>query len=219
MMIQSNSRYFASNYLENLLHGDRKQCSSIVKEYLLKNPSITDVYEQVLKVALYELGKLWETNKISVATEHMATAISEGILNELFVRINPSEKYNKKVIVACVENEKHQVGIKMVADVFEMQGWESFFLGGGIPLNELVKYIHEIEPDILAVSLSVYFNYASLVSMIQKIQQEFPALLIILGGQAFRRMNKDIPGHFSNVTYIPDLYFLEKYIRLINSKT
>jgi methanogenic corrinoid protein MtbC1 len=164
----------------------------LTRQYLAENNSIKDLYEEVFKSALYEVGSLWETNKITVATEHLATAIVEGILNELFEQIFSDKKLNKKVVVACVENEKHQVGIKMVADLFEMKGWESFFLGAGIPTPELIRFIREVEPDLLAISLSVYFNFKVLVQMVEKIKVDFPYLPILLGGQAFNHISRSV---------------------------
>jgi len=205
------------DFLQNLLIGNRGRCSSIARQYLAQNPSIKDLYEEVFKVSLYEVGHLWETNQITVATEHMATAVTEGILNELFEQIVPQKKYNKKVVVTCVENEKHQVGIKMVADIFEMKGWESFFLGTGIPTSELVKFIREIQPDILAISLSVYFNFAHLLKMLEILRSEFPDLQIIVGGQAFSRTSDEAILRLGNVLFLPDLYVLEKYIETLNA--
>ena len=147
-----------SDFLQGLLNGDKKKCSALTHQYLQRNPSIKDLYEGVFKTALYEVGTLWEKNKITVATEHMATAITESILNELFEQLISNERINKKVVLVCTEDEKHQVGIKMVADLFEMKGWESFFLGAGFPTNELIKFIHQNQPDIVAISLSIYFN-------------------------------------------------------------
>jgi len=204
-------------FLQNLLKGNRSNCSAIARKYLEQNPSIKDLYEEVFKVSLYEVGRLWETNQITVATEHLATAVVEGILNDLFEQIVPKKKYSKKVVVTCVENEKHQVGIKMVADVFEMKGWESFFLGTGIPTSELVKFIRETQPDILAISLSVYFNFANLLKMLELLKSEFPELQIILGGQAFSHASDETIQRLGNVIFLPDLYLLEKYIETINA--
>lgn len=205
-----------NDFLQNLLKGSRSNCSAIARKYLEENPSIKDLYEEVFKVALYEVGRLWETNQITVATEHLATAITEGILNELFEQIITKNKVNKKVVVACVQNEQHQVGIKMVADVFELKGWESFFLGTGIPTLELIKFIREIQPDILAISLSVYFNFTNLLKMLEQLRNEFPALQIIIGGQAFSRASEESLSHLGNVVLLSDLYLLEKYIEAIN---
>lgn len=212
-----NKPILVQEYLQNLLKGNRANCSSIARQYLKKNPSIKDLYEEVFKVSLYEVGRLWETNQITVATEHLATAVTEGILNELFEQLIPLKKYSKKVVVTCVENEKHQVGIKMVADVFEMKGWESFFLGTGIPTSELVKFIHETKPDMLAISLSVYFNFANLLKMLEQLRNEFPALQIIIGGQAFSRASEESLSRLGNVVLLSDLYLLENYIETINA--
>ncbi|MFA9390387.1 MAG: B12-binding domain-containing protein [Prolixibacteraceae bacterium] len=204
-------------YLAYLLKGNRADCSSIAHEYLAQNPSIEDLYEEIFKEALYEVGRLWENNKITVASEHMATAITEGILNELFEQIITVKKFHKKVVVACVENEQHQVGIKMVADIFEKNGWDSYFLGTGIPTSELLKFIHEKEPDLLAISLSIYFNFNLLMKMLENIKAEFPNLQIILGGQAINQLKGEALSRLENTIILSDLYVLEKYIKTINN--
>ena len=214
----SDSHDFSARYLENLLQGNRRNCSAIAKQYLGQNPSFLQLYEEVFKVALYEVGRLWETNQLSVASEHIATAITEGILNEYFEQIISKKRLNRKVVVACVEDEKHQVGVKMVADTFEMHGWESFFLGSGIPLVELIRYIHEVKPDLLAISLTIYFNFANLIKMLKKLREEFPDLQIIIGGQAFKHFSTEMISKVGNVVILTDLYLLEKFIKVLNSK-
>jgi len=203
----------STNFLQNLLSGNRQICSSIAKQYLAQNPSIKDLYEEVFKVALYEVGRLWETNQISVASEHLATAITEGILNELYQQLDTLEKQNYKVVLTCVENELHQVGIKMVADVFEMNGWESYFLGTGIPVSELVKYLKQVKPDVLAVSMSIYFNNKNLGKMVDVLKNEFPDLKIIIGGQAFVHKKEDNFTKIDTIKFISDLYELDNYIK------
>ena len=82
-MEATRSYDFSAKYLENLLQGNRRNCSAIAKQYLAQNPSFLQLYEEVFKVALYEVGRLWKTNQISIASEHMATAITERIRNLL----------------------------------------------------------------------------------------------------------------------------------------
>jgi len=207
----------SGNFLDNLLAGNKTNCSLFVKKQLEINPSIIDLYEDILKGSLYEVGLLWETNKISVATEHMATAITEGILNELFEQVISKKRLNKKVVVTCVENESHQVGIKMVADVFEINGWDSFFLGTGIPTKELFRFIKEQKPDILAISLSIYFNFGNLLQLLKQINIEFPDLQIIVGGQAFSRDIEKSLIEKGNVITLSNLYMLDNYIKALNT--
>ena len=216
MTTESTCENYANEFLENLLQGNRVVCSNIAHKFLLLNPSITVLYEDIFKEALYKVGRLWETNKISVATEHIATAITEGILNELFEQLISKTRFNKKVVVACVDKEQHQVGIKMVADVFEMKGWETFYLGTGIPTIELIRYIHEIKPDLLAISLTVYFNFTNLLIMLETVRKEFPELQIIIGGQAFKHVSGELIERLGNVILLTDLYLLANFIETYN---
>lgn len=215
-IVSASHHAVVGEFLVGLLAGDRAKCSALTWGYLGQNPSIKDLYEEVFKVALYEVGRLWETNRISVASEHLATAITEGILNELFDQISAGQKSQRKVVVACVENEQHQVGIKMVADLFELRGWESFFLGAGIPTTELVMFVRETRPDMLAISLTVYFNFTCLLRMLELLRKEFPALPIILGGQAFCHVSEAAVKRLEVMKVFHDLNTLDEFLEQLN---
>jgi len=203
-------------FLSALLAGNRTKCSELAGNYLNNGFSIEVLYDTIIKNALYEVGELWEYNKISVATEHLASAIVEGILNELYFKVISGDKINKTVIVSCVENEFHQIGIKMISDVFEMNGWNAYFLGANTPTNELISFSKTIKPDIFAISLSIYFHLPVLEKMIPIIQKEFPELPILVGGQAFRHGGQEILLKHENVIYKPDIINTELFIKSIN---
>lgn len=215
-MNKPDSEYVKADFLENLLRGNRTACAELTRRFMDGNPSIEAVYEDLFKPALYSVGQLWEQNKISVATEHMATAIVEGIMNGLFEQLIVGKRKNHSVVLACVENEKHQVGIKMVGDIFEKKGWDSYFLGAGIPTGELIRFISQAQPFMLAISFSVYFSLPGLMSMLATLRSTFPELPIIIGGQAATRLKPEMLPESCEI--ISNLYSLEDYIDSI-SKT
>lgn len=200
-------------FLEALLQGDRSRCSEIIRSELTNNISFIELYEQLLKTSLYKVGELWEYNQISVATEHLASAIIEAILNEIYPSIQPNQSTQKSVVLTCVENELHQVGIRMAGDVFELYGWNTFFLGANTPVNELMEFLKERKPDTVAISISLYFHFPKLETMIQKIRAEFPDIWIFTGGQAFRHGGTDIIAKYKNVIYFPDLFTLSTILK------
>ncbi len=202
-----------ANYLKSLLEGDRVLSSKLINAYLDASGNLKDLYEKIVKTALYEVGSLWESNKIGVAEEHLATAIVESNLNELLERIVSEYQSNKKVVLACTENEMHQVGIKMVGDVFELNGWNTFFLGSSVPRFELIKFIKEKQPDILAISLSIYFNYSTFLQMLSELRKHFPTLPIVAGGQAFNHIKPEILSSHDHLHFFTDLYELETFIK------
>lgn len=200
-------------FLDALLVGDRQKCYEIFNSYITEGHSLKVVYETILKKALYRIGELWEYGKISVATEHLASAIVENLMNAFYYRVISGKKIDKNVVVSCVEKEYHQIGIKMVSDVFEMNGWNSHFLGANTPTKELITFLKTIKPDILALSLSLYFHLPVLEKMIIEIREEFPELLILVGGQAFRYGGADMVFKYPLVMLESDLEGVELYLR------
>jgi methanogenic corrinoid protein MtbC1 len=200
-------------FLESLISGDRPSCSKYAHQYIEQNHSIQELYEEVLRTSLYDVGKLWEYNQISVATEHLAAAIVEAILNEFYLDIASGEKTNKRVVLSCVEEELHQIGIKMISDVFEMNGWYSYFLGANTPTRELMVYIKENKPDLLGISMSLYFHLPNLDDMLQRIREEFHTLPVLVGGQAFQSGGREILEQYDNVYYKSDIKSTEAFIK------
>lgn len=204
-------------FLETLISGNKQSGSTYIHKLLQQNMPFIQVYEQVIKQALYHIGELWERNKITVAEEHLATSISEAIMNELFAEIISTARRSKKVLVGCVEQEEHQVGAKMVADLFESKGWDSYYLGADIPVKELIDFARKLKPDVIALSVSIYFHMSMLENMMEKIHIELPSVPLLVGGQAFRHGGSDVIDRHTNAIYINDLYSLQIFIDKFSS--
>ncbi len=209
--MDNNEEVYAS-YFEKLISGNRYECSLIIKELKKSGIPVMKIYEEFFKKSLYKIGEMWEYNKISVAVEHMATSVTEGIMNELFPEIISFERKNRKVVVACIENETHQVGSRMVADIFEKNGWDSIYLGADTPINEIVKYCKEENPDVIALSLSVYLNIDILLKEIKELR-EITDKTIIIGGQALIKKGREIEKKYKNLIYLSNLREVEEYIQ------
>jgi methanogenic corrinoid protein MtbC1 len=207
-----NQKYY-EEYLCALLKGRRDICSKFVSDYLAQSDNVIEFYETIVKKSMYEIGVLWEHNKISVATEHLTSTITESIVNRFFYELQTGKKLNKKILLSCVENEQHQIGLKMVADIFELYGWDTFILGANTPVRDLIKLSKDINPDFIALSLTMYFNLPVLELMILEIRNEFNYQKILVGGQAFTRGGHEILNKYDNVFYFNDLYSIEKFLK------
>lgn len=197
------------NYFAALLAGDKKGCFIIVQDLLEKNIEIRELYAQLFQRSLYKVGELWEVNEISVGREHLATSITERMLNATYHYIFIGRNAGKKVLVACASNEYHQIGGKMVADIFEMHGWDSQFLGA-TPIMELLRFTDEIKPDLIALSFAVSSNLPVLKTTVEAIQAEFGDIDIFVGGYAFIWAGTDILKPYSRVHYVETLAHLEE---------
>jgi methanogenic corrinoid protein MtbC1 len=186
-----------ASYLQGLLAGDRRLCREAVVRLLDAGTGVRELYESLFRRSMYEVGRLWETGRIPVATEHLATSITESLLTLVYPQIFAAEHADKSAVISCVANEYHQIGGRMVSDMFELNGWNGYFLGANTPADELTRMVGEKKPDLVGLSLSVYFHLPKLLEGIEAVQRVSPDIPILVGGQAFNW------GEASEVRQIP----------------
>jgi methanogenic corrinoid protein MtbC1 len=200
-------------YLQALLAGKRAACLGIVQQLIGEKAPLKAIYLGLFERALYQVGELWESDRISVGVEHMATAICESAMTLLYPLLFASPRRGHRAVVSCVADEFHQVGARMVADIFEFHGWDGYFLGANVPVEALLAMLQEKKPDFLCLSLTVDTHLPSLVNGIEAVRTSFPQQEILVGGQAFRRQARAATEHFPAVAYVESIHRLEEIIR------
>jgi methanogenic corrinoid protein MtbC1 len=155
---------------------------------------------------------MWEHRRISVAVEHMASAITESLLTLVYPAIFSAEHSGKSVVISCVANEYHQIGSKMVADFFELNGWHGYFLGASTPEDDLLRMIDDKQPQLIGLSLSLSSNLPTLIETTEAITGRWPESQILVGGQAFRNGGSEMLSPFANVRYVASLGDLESVL-------
>ncbi|MEO8231799.1 MAG: cobalamin-dependent protein [Ignavibacteriota bacterium] len=194
-----------------LVDGDKEKCESIVQLLLEEGVGLKDIYTELFQKSLYRIGNLWDHNKLSVSEEHLSSQIIESLISR-FAPIGNHNK-NKKVVVACIDKEFHEIGAKMVSNIFELAGWKTYYLGASVPAKEIIKYVKQIDPDEIALSWGLYLNLSRFLEVVDHLTRFFPVKKIIVGGQALAENSENILKKYKNVKYIDSLNTLESYIK------
>lgn len=148
--------------------------------------SLSDIYLRVLAPALVSVGESWCSGEIGVAEEHLATQIVIEQMNRLRSLFVVSEKRSPyRVLVACLEGERHFVGARMVADLCLLRGWSVDFLGPDTPTTALVEMAKKRHSHLVAVSATMAQCKALVPPLIEKLEKLTPAPNVVLGGQLF----------------------------------
>jgi methanogenic corrinoid protein MtbC1 len=178
----------ASAYLAAVLVGDRRRAMEVVDEARDSGLGLRSLYVEVFQPALREVGRLWQENRITVADEHLATAITQAAMSRLYGELfAPHPGPPRLLIAACTESERHEVGLRMVCDLLEMEGWDTLFLGATVPTEQLVKMILEQKPDVVALSAALAHHLPHLAETIRTIRAATGASapIIAVGGRPF----------------------------------
>jgi MerR family transcriptional regulator, light-induced transcriptional regulator len=185
----------------------------MVRDWCARGIAPFDLYLQVFQLALYEIGKKWELALISVAQEHVATAIVEDLIAALYQKIFRVRRTGRTAIVACVTDEYHQIAAKMVSDVFEMEGWDGIFVGGNTPQGDLVAMAAKVRPDVIGLSVSLDCHLADLEVVLPELQAAAPNAKLVVGGQALLRMREPERERRFKAEFIPSLVELRQLLR------
>jgi methanogenic corrinoid protein MtbC1 len=173
------------NYMEALRQGDRRRALTVVKQGIAAGCSIRDVYLGVFQPAMYEVGRLWELNQITVAQEHLATAITQSVMAHFYGDLFLRPPNGRTMVATCTGAEQHQLGIRMVADFFEMDGWNVYYLGANVPTAGVVTMVEERRADLIAISITLASHMPYLRTLIAELRRSRKAQVkIMVGGQS-----------------------------------
>lgn len=178
----------ADRFLDAIVAGNRRRAFEVADTALSGGMDIRALYLEVFQPALREVGRLWQQNRITVADEHLATAITQAAMARLYERLFASATGTGPLMVAaCAEGERHEVGLRMVCDLLEMEGWDTVFLGAAVPTPDLVRMICERGPQVVALSASIAPNVPQVEAAIRAIRQGCGTSqpVIVVGGRPF----------------------------------
>ncbi|CCQ74734.1 B12-binding domain-containing protein [Magnetospira sp. QH-2] len=177
----------ARDYLAALINRQRDQAMTLIKGAISDTVTVRDIYIHVFQPVQREVGRLWQLGEISVAQEHYGSAVTQLVMSQLYSYIFSGERVGKTFVAACVGDELHELGMRMVADFMEMEGWDTVYLGANMPMEEIVGAVVENKADALGLSATLPFHVGRVRDIVTAVRADPSArdVLVIVGGYAF----------------------------------
>jgi methanogenic corrinoid protein MtbC1/DNA-binding XRE family transcriptional regulator len=172
-------------YARALTEGNTEVSSSVLEELLSRNPSLAEIYSQVVAPSLVTIGDLWCNKDISVAEEHLATQVVLNHLDRLSSMFAwRDRRLSYRVLVACVEGERHWLGARMFADLSLSYGWSVEFLGPDVPDDSLIEIVKKRAPNVVALSATMAQGAEHARHVVSELSKLAHSPRMILGGHA-----------------------------------
>jgi len=183
----SSTEHYAA-YLDAIRSGDRRRAFEVIDEARDAGLDLAGIYLDIFQPALREIGCLWQNNELTVAEEHLATAITQTAMARAYERaFTWRTDASRKLIAACADVERHEVGLRMLCDLLDLEGWHTTYLGATVPIESLVAMVRRLRPDVVALSAALSPHLPRLRAMIAAIRDALGDTrpLIIVGGRPF----------------------------------
>ncbi len=177
----------AGQYLRALLNADRHEAGRLVLDAVRAGVAVCDLYLRVFQPCQREVGRLWQLRRITVAQEHYCTAATQLVISQLYPYLFALPKKGRKLVAASVGGELHELGLRVVADLFEADGWDTVYLGANLPAGDVVRAVEEHRPDLLLVSVTMAPHLPGAEQLIARVRSSEAgrAAKVLVGGRPF----------------------------------
>ncbi|MBF0302768.1 MAG: cobalamin-dependent protein [Desulfamplus sp.] len=187
--VSENWLELKNNFQSALLDGDHRKALELAMESTKTDSELENFYLHIIQPSMYEIGMMWEKAEISVAQEHLASAIVGRIMASVSSG-KDNDIINKscgRAIVTASPNEFHEIGAWMIADTLEHDGWDVRYLGANMPKEDLILFIKSFIPDLLAISVTMPFNLSYSKEVIAQLRSdnELKNIKVMIGGRVF----------------------------------
>ncbi len=153
--------------------------------------SVVELYRGVLMPLLVDVGDRWRAGERHVWEEHLASATVRTIVELVYPEVLRARAAGtpdgRSVLLASPPEEAHDLGLRMIADRFEMAGWTAYFLGADTPVDELVDAAAALHVDAVALSSSTHFHRLAVRHCVDELKRRLPGVSVWVGGPAFAR--------------------------------
>jgi len=151
--------------------------------------TIPVLYRDVLFRILADTGAAWQTGKTAIWEEHLASSTVRTIVEIVYPGVLKAKAAaapsGRSVLLACPPEEGHDLGLRMVADRFDMAGWNTFFLGPDTPVGEIAAAALSLGVDSVVMSSSTHFHRLAVRHAVDELKKQLPGIDIWVGGPAF----------------------------------
>lgn len=186
--IETPQGELAAKYLVSILEGDRLAASTLVVNAVRNGMlSVPEAYLDVLEPVQHELGRMWHMNELTVAEEHAATQTTMMVISQLYPYIKRQPRHGKSMLACCVAGNSHDLGMRIVADYFEMAGWRSVYLGADVPSEDVAIAVEHFNVQIVCLSASMLTHLNAVEEAIAAIRAHPRArgVKVLVGGAVF----------------------------------
>ncbi|MDX2093089.1 MAG: cobalamin-dependent protein [Kofleriaceae bacterium] len=170
-----------ARFLRSILAGDLAGALAIARE--ARAHSLPFFYEEIVARSLAEVGRRWEIGEISIADEHVATAVAQSVIASFYPSF-PWAPEGPKGVVACPSGERHELGARIAADLLANDGWNVLFVGADVPEDALLALVARERPRLVGLSIALPERLPRLRETIAQLRKLAPAPKLLVGGRA-----------------------------------
>jgi len=166
---------------EALKDGEIEKIVDVAGKYK-EQASLAEFYDDILRPVLYDVGHLWQENKLDIGVEHVCSNTANKTIHKITDAIKPNDKM-QNIIICTPDGELHNIACNIIESLLIERGFQVNNVSPSIPTDSMISYINETKPLMILISVTLKDSIGSAVRLIKKISSAF-SIPILVGGLA-----------------------------------
>ena len=200
-----------------LVKGSSDTLEADLAEALTVYPSVVAIIEGPLMDGMQHVGKLFGEGRMflpqvvkTARTMKQAVGILTGDNARLTIdnaQFTSGNSQLKKVLLATVKGDVHDIGKNIVSVVMGCNGYDIIDMGVMVPAEDIVKKALECRPDIIGLSGLITPSLAEMVATATALREAGISVPLLIGGATTSAMHtalKIAPAYDGPVVYVKD---------------
>lgn len=142
----------ADEFVRNAVAGNLVAAGALIERADGVGLSLSRIFGDVLTPALIEVGERWAAGDVPVAREKEVSELARELIVELTRRHEVPEPKGPVIVAACVEGERHELGLRMIAGLLRQRGYRVYFLGADVAPTFLFDAVTLRSPTVVLIS-------------------------------------------------------------------
>jgi methanogenic corrinoid protein MtbC1 len=140
--------------------------------------------DEVAGVSLQRIGQGWNEGTLSVAHEHLATAVFRRVLGWI-LRVYEVNGAGRRMVVATPPRQAHELGALLAAATAAAEGWAVTYLGADLPIRDILTSARQVGAAAVALSIVYPAIDSGVVTDLQQLRSGLErGVGILIGGAA-----------------------------------
>ena len=184
-----------------IISGRKERAGEVTKELLVEKDALVIVQEEIIP-ALDIVGKGYEEKRVYLpqllmsaeAAKHAFEKIKAHMVNAKTTVDTDIKKANRKIILATVHGDIHDIGKNIVKLLLENYGFEVRDLGKDVPPETIVNKTIELHAPLVGLSALMTTTVPAMEETIKQLRKQAPWCKVVVGGAVLTQEYADKIG-------------------------
>ena len=164
-----------------MLEMNEEEFDNIFERQVIRKGFLKTITEMIYPFLQY-VGVLWNTNKAMIAQEHFVSNLIRQKIITAIERLSIPQKSAPAVVFFLLEGEDHEIGLLLAHFIAKERGWQTFYLGHGVPVSNIKKVVDLVEPQML-MSMFVSPKPHKMSSLVDAVLGDSKINFVVSGNQ------------------------------------